>query len=332
MLDALIQLTLFSAKTLIIAIFIIIVLVAFFALLAKSKDKIKNRLVIRNLNHKYDDMKDELLYEILPKKELKKHLKEQKAAHKAEEKGDHSKKKMFVLNFHGDIKASAVAQLREEVTAILNVATPKDEVLLRLESPGGAVHGYGLAAAQLMRIRAHNIPLTVAVDKVAASGGYMMACIANKILCAPFAIVGSIGVIVQLPNFHRLLKDKHIDFEQVTAGEYKRTLTMFGQNTEEGRDKLKFEINEIHDLFKNLIHEHRPHIDINKVATGEHWLGLQALDLKLIDEIQTSDEYLFAQSKQAHIFEIAYETKKTFMSKFAGTASMFREKLLGVWL
>lgn len=332
MLDALIQLTLFSAKALIIAVFIIVVLVAFFALLAKSKDKMKNRLVIRNLNHKYEDIKDELLYEILPKKALKKHLKEQKAAHKAEEKSDHTKKNIFVLNFHGDIKASAVSNLREEITAILNVATPNDEVFLRLESPGGAVHGYGLAAAQLMRIRAQNIPLTVAVDKVAASGGYMMACIANKILCAPFAIVGSIGVIVQLPNFHRLLKDKHIDFEQVTAGEYKRTLTIFGQNTEEGRDKLKFEINEIHDLFKKLIQEHRPHIDINKVATGEHWLGLQALELKLIDEIQTSDAYLLAQSKLANLFEVAYETKKTFMSKFAGTASMFREKLFGVWL
>lgn len=332
MLDALIQLALFSAKTLVLVFFILVVLVVFFGLLAKSKEKIKNRLVIRNLNHKYDDTKDELLHEILPKKALKKYLKELKAAHKAEEKSEELKKNIFVLNFNGDIKASAVTNLREEITAILNVATPKDEVLLRLESPGGAVHGYGLAAAQLMRVRAHGIPLTVAVDKVAASGGYMMACIANKILCAPFAIVGSIGVIVQLPNFHRLLKDKHIDFEQVTAGEYKRTLTMFGENTNEGRQKLKIEIEEVHDLFKKLISEHRPHIDINKVATGEHWLGLQALELKLVDDIQTSDEYLLTQSKQAHLYELAYETKKTFMSKLSGTASMVREKLLGVWL
>src|SRR5205085_5609335 len=170
-----------------------------------------------------------------------------------------------------------------------NIATPADEVLLRLESAGGVVHGYGLAAAQLMRIRAQNIPLVIAIDKVAASGGYMMACVANTILSAPFAIIGSIGVVVQLPNFHRLLKDKHIDFELHTAGEFKRTITLFGENTEEGKEKLQEEIEDIHGLFKNLIHEYRKEIDIEKVATGEHWLGQQAIQLKLVDEIKTSD-------------------------------------------
>ena len=226
------------------------------------------------------------------------------------------------------MKASAVAALREEITTVLSVATTNDEVILRLESPGGVVHGYGLAAAQLMRIRARNIPLTITIDKVAASGGYMMACIANKILCSPFAIVGSIGVIVQLPNFHRLLKDKHIDFEQQTAGAFKRTLTVFGENTEEARDKLQHEIEDIHQLFKNLITDHRPQIDIQRIATGEHWLGQQALLLNLIDEIKTSDDYLFEKSAHAQLFEVCYEVKKPLSNKLFAAANMVWEKFL----
>ena len=165
------------------------------------------------------------------------------------------------------MRASTVSSLAEEITALLNIATPNDEVLLRLESAGGVVHGYGLAAAQLMRIRAQHIPLVVAIDKIAASGGYLMACVADKILAAPFAIIGSIGVVVQLPNFHRLLKDKHIDFELHTAGEFKRTITLFVENTKEGKEKLQHEIEDIHGLFKNLIHDYRQQIDIDKVAT-----------------------------------------------------------------
>jgi serine protease SohB len=189
------------------------------------------------------------------------------------------------------------------------------------------VHGYGLAAAQLMRIRAQHIPLVVAIDKIAASGGYLMACVANKILSAPFAIIGSIGVVVQLPNFNRLLKEKNIDFELHTAGEFKRTITLFGENTDEGREKLQHEIEDIHGLFKGLIHKYRKQIDIEKVATGEHWLGQQALILKLVDEIKTSDEYLLEQTNNAQVFEICYEVKRPLLSRLSSTASSMREKL-----
>ncbi|HLB57525.1 MAG TPA: protease SohB, partial [Gammaproteobacteria bacterium] len=261
---------------------------------------------------------DILLEEVLPKKEFKHYLKKQKKSRKIA--AQRLQKNIFVVHFQGDIKASAVVALREEVTAILSIATPRDEVVICVESAGGMVHAYGLAAAQLSRIKQQKIPLTVIVDKVAASGGYLMACVANKILAAPFAIIGSIGVIVQLPNFHRLLKEKHIDFEQLTAGNYKRTITLFGHNTEEGREKLKEEIDEIHHLFKNAIQQNRPQIDIEKVSTGEHWLGTQAFDLQLVDELKTSDDYLFSQNKQAHLFEIQYQIKKSFIEKLSGSA------------
>ena len=159
-----------------------------------------------------------------------------------------------------------------------------------------------------------------------------MACVGNKILSAPFAIIGSIGVIVQLPNFHRLLKDKHIDFEMHTAGEFKRTITLFGENTNEGREKLQDELEDIQALFKNLISEYRQHVDINQVATGEHWLGQQAMTLNLVDEIKTSDDYLFEQSKKASIYEICYEVKKPLLARLSSSASLLREKLSGLFM
>jgi serine protease SohB len=329
MLDALSQLSIFSAKAIIIVALLLILLAGILSLLSRGKHQPKLR--IKNLNHHFDETKKALLEEILPKKAFKKFIKDEKNTEKSKKshQDDQSKKNIFVLNFDGDMKASAVSALREEITAILNIASINDEVVVRLESGGGMVHAYGLAAAQLARIRHRGIPLIVTVDKVAASGGYLMACIADKILAAPFAIIGSIGVIVQLPNFHRLLKEKNIDFEQLTAGNYKRTLTMFGENTEAGREKLHQEIEEIHLLFKNVIHENRPQLDIDKVATGEHWLAKQAIEFKLVDELRTSDDYLLEQSKTANVFEITYQIKKSLPEKLFAGAQALKTGIVG---
>jgi len=326
--DFLIQLILFSTKAVIIVVLTLVLLAGILCLLGRGKEKLSGKITIRNLNKKYKKIKALLLQEMLPKKAYKKYLKEFNASEKektiAIEKSP--QKNIFVLHFHGDIKASAVAALREEVTAILEVAKSSDEVVVCLESAGGMVHAYGLAAVQLSRIRQKQIPLTIIVDKVAASGGYLMACVANKILAAPFAIIGSIGVIAQLPNFNRLLKEKHIDFEQVTAGNYKRTLTVFGENTKEGREKLRQEIEEIHRLFKNLIQENRPQLDIQKVSTGEIWLGSQALELQLVDALTTSDDYLLSLYNHANLFEVSYHMKKSFSEKiFSGSAKLLRK-------
>lgn len=322
------QLLIFAAKLFIIFLFILLVFIAFFSLLSAAKGKKgKGKLQIKNLNEQYKETKDLLLAETLSKKQYKDHLKQEKKLVKTKEKTAEAQKNIYVLTFQGDMKASTVSSLSEEITAVLNVATPRDEVVLCLESPGGVVHGYGLAAAQLMRIRAKNIPLTIIIDKVAASGGYMMAAVANKIIAAPFAIIGSIGVVVQLPNFHRLLKDKHIDFELHTAGEFKRTITLFGENTPEGRDKLQHELEDIHHLFKDLITHWRPQVDIARVATGEHWLAKQALDLQLVDEIKTSDDYLLERSQTANVYQLNYAVKKSLLSKLSSSASLFRNDL-----
>lgn len=323
------MLGMFAAKGMIIILLIIIVLIAIVAILSKGREKNKGRFVIKHLNKKYAEMSDMLQSEILHKKEYKQFLKEQKQDEK--KKASEPQNNVFVLNFQGDMKASGVCGLSEEITAILTTAKPGDEVVLRLESAGGVVHGYGLAASQLLRLRAQQLKLTVAIDKVAASGGYMMACVADKIIAAPFAIIGSIGVVVQFPNFNRLLKDNHIDFEQHTAGKFKRTITLFGENTEEGREKLQHEIQDIHEMFKHLIKDNRPKIDIDKVATGEYWLGQQAIKLDLVDELQTCDDYLYQRSKDAQLLEIAYETKKPLLAKLLGGASgMLRSSIMQV--
>lgn len=312
MIDFLSEYSLFLAKAITVVLAILAIAGGIIVLSARGKMRTKERIEVKNLNRHYEKMKHTLQAAMMPKKAFQKAY---KAWHKAERKRhisppEEHKKKIFVVNFHGDIRALAVSSLCKEITAILTVATPEDEVVLRLESAGGVIHGYGLAASQLTRIKDKHIPLTIAVDKVAASGGYMMACVADRIIAAPFAIVGSIGVVSQLPNFHRLLKKHDVDFEQFTAGDYKRTVTLFGENTEKDRNKFQEQIEEAHLLFKNFISKHRHQLDIAKVATGEYWYGTQALDLKLIDDLRTSDDYLLELSNTADIFEISYISKE----------------------
>ncbi|MEN8380856.1 protease SohB [Acinetobacter radioresistens] len=241
--------------------------------------------------------------------------------------------KIYVIDFKGDVQASAVENLREEITLILATAKAgKDRVVVRLESPGGMVHGYGLAAAQLVRLRDAGFHLTICVDKVAASGGYMMACIANEIITAPFAVVGSIGVVAQVPNFNRLLKEHNVDFELYTAGEYKRTVTMFGENTPEGKAKFEQELQQTHALFKHFVEKYRPKLNVEKVATGEHWYGQDALDLNLVDELKTSDEYLLSALPQHDVYVISTRRKPTLGEKLGLQAAQMTDALVPVVL
>lgn len=335
---------LFFAKvaTLLVA-FVVVVSVVVGASQKNKYGEGRGHLEITPLNQQFEDLKDTMLIattdESLQKAEEKKLIKakkkllsEQKKTAKNVSESDIKKRsKVYVLNFDGNISASAVGHLREEITAVLTQATPNDEVLLKLESAGGMVHSYGLASSQLDRLRKKNVPLTVCVDKVAASGGYMMACVADKILAAPFAIIGSIGVVAQMPNFNKVLKKHDVEFELLTAGEHKRTLTMFGENTEKGREKFIEELEETHQLFKEYVSTRRPQIDINKIATGEIWYGSRAKDIKLIDDIQTSDEYLVSRIEDADVFEVAYVFKKKLHQRLGIAAEESADRLLVKW-
>lgn len=278
-------------------------------------------LKVTNLNKKYNELRESLHIAIMDKKQFKAQLKAKEKEEKKQRKlvtKKTSKPKLYVMEFDGDIKASGVECMRDEITALLSVAEPQDEVFLKLDNSGGIVHEHGLAASQLKRIKDANLTFTISVDKVAASGGYLMACVADKIIAAPFAIIGSIGVLAQLPNFHRLLDKAGIDFEQHTAGEYKRTVTMFGKNSDKEREKLQLELHETHTLFRDFVLQNRSKLDLDKVATGEHWYGTQALDLNLIDEIKTSDEFLIDALDNYDIYEIKMEIKKALQDRILG--------------
>lgn len=282
-------------------------------------------------HHLHDDAFIKARDKAVKKEEKEKNKSREKEIKQASKDGSLDSKRephLFVLDFNGSIDAKEVVSLREEITAILAVAREGDEVLLRLESGGGMVHGYGLASSQLDRIKAAGLPLTISVDKVAASGGYMMACVADKIVSAPFAIVGSIGVIAQIPNFNKLLKKHDIEYEQLTAGEYKRTLTMFGENTDKARDKFKQELEETHVLFKDFIRERRPSLDLDKVATGEHWFGTQAKELGLVDDISTSDDIVVAACKDKTVLSVHYVQKKKLADKLAGVAGKVADSVI----
>lgn len=320
-----------QAITVVIAIIIVIAIVANTA--SHAKELVQgDHITVKKLNERFDNMRDVLNQKLLTAEEYKAKAKaaakDKKKAAKQPAATEEPDGRLFVIEFQGDMRASAGEHLREEVTAILTVATPEDKVLVKLESPGGTVHGYGLAASQLQRIRDRGIHLTVAVDKVAASGGYMMACVANEIVAAPFAIIGSIGVVMQLPNLNKLLKKHDIEFEQITAGEYKRTLSMFGENTDEGRNKTKQELEEVHGLFKNFIQQYRPELDLAMVATGEHWHALQAKELGLVDTIQTSDDYLLAASEKQALYSVKHEQKKTIGQKLGMASQQLADRVL----
>ena len=289
-------------------------------------------LEVENLNKKYQTQASELKKAVMSKGDWKVEAKAQKAKDKAEAKQEKSRPRAYVVDFKGDLKASAVPSLREEISAILDVATENDQIVLRLENYGGVVHEHGLAASQLVRIRDRNIPLLISVDKVAASGGYLMACVATKVFVAPFAILGSIGVIAQLPNFNRMMDSHGVDFEQITAGNYKRNVTMFGKNTDEDRAKLKEELEDVHSLFKEAVSKYRPELDLDKVATGEHWYGTRALELGLADELKTSDELLADLAGEWDLYRVAYKIKQPLQKRLMANVDSTLEKLeAGSW-
>lgn len=354
------QYALFLAETATVVIAILSILI--FILSQRRKlSTVSGRLSVKDISQEYEQIKDDILMSSMDELEAKQYTKDLKKQKKLEKKqaklaikqkqnknsnqvtetnitdnsnpqtkvatANGAKPKLFVLSFNGSMDAHEVEELRQEITAVLAIIKPEDQVVIKLESPGGVVHGYGLAASQLLRFRARNIPFTAVVDKVAASGGYMMACTANKIVAAPFAIVGSIGVVAQIPNFNRLLKKHDVDIELQTAGEYKRTLTMFGENTDEGRQKFKQELEETHLLFKDFVKEYRPNVDIEKVATGEHWFAAQAKDKGLVDQISTSDDFILSHLDTHKIISVSFQRKQKLSEKISKNVVKSVERL-----
>lgn len=313
---------LLKAATVVVAIIVVIAVAA-----SLGRRGAQEGIEVESLNRKYQAAAHTLRQALLKKSERKKENRQEKKLRKVEEKSASSRPRTFVIDFKGDLKATAVSNLREEVSAILDVATTDDEVIVRLENYGGTVHEHGLAASQLVRVRNAGIRLLVCVDKVAASGGYLMACVASRIYAAPFAILGSIGVLAQIPNFNRMLDTHGVTFEQITAGRYKRTVTMFGENTDEDRAKLREELEDVHALFKNAVASYRQDLDLDTVATGEHWYGTRALELGLADELKTSDELLHALAAERDLYRVHFKAKQPLQKRLLANIDGALERL-----
>lgn len=326
-----------KAITWLVAIFLVVTLLVAAGQRSRRQSP-RGHLVVTHLNKEIDGFRQSLQQVILDRFAFKRTVKEQKRQDKLETRRQRSsddtaarRRRVYVLRFEGDLEASNVESLRQEVTAVLTMAEPQDEVMVALESPGGMVHAYGLASSQLLRLREQELALTVCVDKVAASGGYMMACVANRLLAAPFAILGSVGVLVQMPNIHRLLKKHDVDVELITAGEYKRTMTPLTEVTEKGREKVREEVEEMHELFKSWVKQYRPVLDIDEVATGETWVGLQALEKNLIDGISTSDSYILERCADSDVYEVRYEIRMPLRDRFGTSIHLVLDKTLLKW-
>lgn len=306
--------------------FIVFLTIAFSALaivaLTRRRGASGARLEVKPLNRRFEALGDAVREQVFEKTELKAIVRERKKPTPT------SGPRVYVLDFDGDLLATAVTNLREEVSALLAVVRPEDEVVVRLESPGGGVPHYGLAAAQLVRLKDKKVKLTVCVDRVAASGGYMMACVADRIVAAPFSAIGSIGVVAQVPNFHRLLKKNDVDFEELTAGEFKRTVTVFGEITSKGRQKFVEQLEETHALFKTFVKSQRPALDVDAVATGEYWLGTRAMALGLVDAIATSDEFLMSRAADAKLFQVRFKPASPWRARLGAGAQAFLERLV----
>jgi len=320
------ELGLFVAKAAIVVVAIVAIIAAIGRAASRSPEDREGKIVVKKLNDRLDRMKRALDARLLPKPAAKRARRAAEAERKARRKAKGealeamlARPRVFVLTFDGNLRATATDDLREEISAILAVARDGDEVVVKLKSPGGMVHAYGFAASQLERVRERGLRLTAAVDLVAASGGYMMAAVADRILAAPFAVVGSIGVMAGIPNFHRFLKRRDIDFELLTAGEDKRSLTLFGENTEADRRKLQGEIEDVHALFKAHVQRLRPGVDIERVATGKSWYAAQALELGLVDELITSDEYLLRRAGEADVLSVAHRVKAPLLDRVGRT-------------
>lgn len=317
---------LFLAKTVTILLALLVAVATIAGIGSRSRGVGRERLEVIKLNRRFEEYRHALESRLLDRKMARRRAKERAKASK------HAapKRRVFVLDFDGDLRASQVDSLREEITSILLVAKQDDEVVVRLQSGGGLVPHYGLAAAELARLKGRVRQLTISIDRIAASGGYLMACVGDRILAGPFAMIGSIGVVAQLPNFHRLLKKHDVDFELLTAGDYKRTLTVFGENTEQGRQKLKQELEDTHSLFKDYIQRFRPSLDIGRVATGEYWLGERALALGLVDELRTGDDYLLELSEQAELLQLRYRRRQTLRKRLSLSLETVLRELHGL--
>ena len=158
----------------------------------------------------------------------------------------------------------------------------------------------------------------------------MMAVVADRIVASRLAVIGSIGVVGQVPNVHRLLKRFDIDVLEMTAGTNKRPVSLIGPLTDQGIETFKKQLSDTHRLFRDHVHRFRPQLDIEAVSNGDIWHGVDALTHGLIDEIATSDEMIDRARHEGDldVFSIRWRQAKNLRERLEESVSLITEKAL----
>ena len=239
------------------------------------------------------------------------------------------KSNLYYLEFEGDIQASEAAKLKQEILVCLQVAKPTDVFLILVESSGGSVSNYGDLYSVMEMIKKRGHTLWVAIDRVAASGGYLISLPADKIFATPFALIGSIGVLSEVPNFGGLLDKYGVKMEEYTAGERKMNISMFRENGEEQKEHHRKKLGKIHELFKAQLVKYRggliekKGVDIGELMEGDFWMGENAFELGLVDELKSSVEILLDEKDHFNILKVNYHNEP----KMAGIMGMLKPKM-----
>lgn len=250
-------------------------------------------VVFKNLSNEYSSIEDSYDSVLINKPIVDKSIN----LNDVVQEGAHN---VFVIDYVGSMMASEVVYLTAKIDAIILKSNKDDEVVINITSPGGAVSGYGLVASQIKRLKTAGLKITATVDTVAASGGYMAAVVSDEIIAAPFAMVGSIGVVANVMIYEELLKNIGIQTNVYTSGDSKRTVVPSRVPNAEEEAKLEAQLEEIHSRFKDHVLSFRPDIDEDKVFTGQAFLAADAINFGLVDKIGTSDELLLNLYKDGH--------------------------------
>lgn len=283
----------------------------------KGKAQNEQKIALKSYEKRYYEALTPQVREFVEKKDLTALKKAQKAAQK--EKGSC----LYVIDFDGDMQASNTVQLAETTSCLLPLLRSTDKVLVRVKSSGGLVPHYGYAASQLSRLRS-KASLTVAIDHIAASGGYLMACVAHEIIAAPFAIVGSIGVVGLVPNVHPLLKNHGIDVHEHTAGEYKRSLSPWAAVTPEKVQRYEHELSMTHELFQEFVQQYRPNLEPEVLQTGEYRYAARSVgDTGLVDKVQSSDDFIAEHLPKYHVIFVTCREEKSVWQRLSGALMHF---------
>ncbi len=229
--------------------------------------------------------------------------------------------RLAVLRFQGlrDLNASGDQRLSEAIDEVLVNRDHFEEAVVIIDSPGGTTHGYGHAYALLERLSASGLKVTACIDRIGASGGYLMALPADRILAGPFAIVGSVGVVAGIPNVKRLLEEKGVSYRLFVAGDKKRVVHFADDDGPEVREYMDEKLAGIHTQFLQAVEKHRgDRVKLDEVRSGDHWSAEESVEkgLGLVDELQTSAEYLLERNREVALVMI--ERRVDITERFAG--------------